>query len=106
MEYGNQKGKFISEEKIFDLILFLFFLRKKLESLNGSKQWTSNERDPFLVCCEFRGSCVTAVELAFQINKPERALLIIDVTKGQLAIEVFILSPSICCTTMLQYLKL
>lgn len=45
--------------------------------------WPRDTLDPFSVTCEYGDRSVTPLELAFHINKPERALLILEVTKGQ-----------------------
>ena len=62
----------------------LYFLgfRKKLTSLKGSKDWWRDEKDPFLVSTLYKGQYLSAMELAFQIHKPERALHILEVTEG------------------------
>jgi len=50
--------------------------------MKGSKYWRSYEKDPFMVSCLYKEQYMSAMELAFQIHKQERALHILEATKG------------------------
>ena len=77
----------------------MYYFSKKISSMEGMNDLPINEKDPFSVTCKCcpedllessldeandtqEDEEVSALELAFRSSKPERAIVIIEITRG------------------------